>query len=154
MWLRDSSSFWMTDFMSTPTSCPPRFTTFPATKTVSTFDVSAYVTMVAFGSSTGAVLITSVLSRTMSACLPGASDPTLSSSPIERAPSMVANSSTSVWVSVGANATSGVSVNSRIRSYASAVRIWVNISPGTLDTTSTLSEGRTPRASIFPVATT
>ena len=54
-------------------------------------------------------------------------------------------------VSFGANASSGVSVNSRIRSYTSAVRIWVNISPGTLETTSTLREGRTPRAIIFPV---
>ena len=52
----------------------------------------------------------------MSACLPGVSEPTLSSSPIDRAPSIVANSSTSLCVIVGANAMSGVSVNSRIRS--------------------------------------
>ena len=31
------------------------------------------------------------------------------------------------------------------------MRICVNISPGTLETTSTLSDGRTPRASILPV---
>jgi hypothetical protein len=31
------------------------------------------------------------------------------------------------------------------------VRICVNISPGTLDTTSTLSDGRTPRESSLPV---
>ena len=54
-------------------------------------------------------------------------------------------------VSVGAKASFGVSVNARIRSWTSAVRICVNISPGTLETTSTLSDGRTPRSSIFPV---
>ena len=54
-------------------------------------------------------------------------------------------------VSVGANAMSGVGVNARIRSWTSAVRICVNISPGTLETTSTLSDGRTPRASSLPV---
>jgi hypothetical protein len=52
---------------------------------------------------------------------------------------------------VGANARSGVSVNARIRSATNAVRICVNMSPGTLETTSTLKVGRTPRSSSRPV---
>jgi len=101
---------------SAPTSFPWRFTAFPATKTESTLDVSEKTTMVPIGSTIGAVLIALTFSRTMSACLPAASEPTRSSSMIERAPSIVANSSTSLCVSCGAKAMSGVSVNSRIRS--------------------------------------
>ena len=87
----------------------------------------------------------------MSACLPGVSDPTRSSRWMAAAPSIVANWSTSWCVSFGANAMSGVGVNSSIRSKASAVRICVNISPGTLETTSTLSEERTPRSRSLPI---
>ena len=54
-------------------------------------------------------------------------------------------------VNVGAKASFGVSVCERIRSWTRAVRICVNISPGTLETTSTLSDGRTPRSSSLPV---
>jgi hypothetical protein len=123
----------------------------PATKTESTFDVSENTTAVVTGSISGATLTMSVRSRTMSACFPGASEPTFASRPHVRAPSIVANPSTSRCVSVGANASSGVSVNAWIRSKTSAVRICVNISPGTLETTSTESEGRTPRSSSRPV---
>ena len=49
---------------------------------------------------------------------------------------------------------SGVSVNARMRSCTSAVRICVNMSPGTLDTTSIDSDGRTPRATSRPVGGT
>ena len=115
---------------STPTSSPFRFTARPATNTESTFEVSAKTTIVPIGSSIGAVLIASVLRRTMSACFPTEREPTLSSRPQARAPSIVANSSTSRCVSVGANASSGVSVKQPIRSWTSAVRICVNISPG------------------------
>ena len=90
----------------------------------------------------------------MSACLPGVIVPILWSSAQARAPSIVANSRTSRCVSVGANAVSGVSVNARIRSCTSAVRICVNISPGTLETTSMLNDGRTPRATSRPVGGT
>jgi hypothetical protein len=123
----------------------------PATNTESTFDVSAKTTIVPIGSTIGAVLIAWTFNSTMSACLPGVSDPTLSSSAQARAPSIVANSSTSRCDSVGANASSGVSVCAPIRSYTRAVRICVNISPGTLETTSTLSDGRTPRSRSLPV---
>ena len=68
------------------------------------------------GSTIGAVLIAFVCRRTMSACLPGVSDPTLSSRPHARAPSIVANSSTSVYDRLGSNGSSGESVNSPIRS--------------------------------------
>jgi hypothetical protein len=78
--------------------------------------VSANTTIVPIGSSTGAVLIASVFRRTMSPCFPTVREPTFSSRPHARAPSIVANSSTSRCVSFGPNASSGVSVNSRMRS--------------------------------------
>ena len=93
-----------------------RFTARPATNTESTFDVSEKTTIVPIGSTIGIVLIALTFSRTMSACFLGVSEPTLSSSAHARAPSIVANSSTSLCVSVGANASSGVSVCAPIRS--------------------------------------
>ena len=115
MWFLDSSSLANTRSRLPSTSFPSRFTARPATYTESTFEVSEKTTIVPIGSSIGAVLIALAWRRTMSACLPGVSEPTLSSSAQARAPSIVANSSTSRCVSLGANASSGVSVNSRMR---------------------------------------
>ena len=84
---------------------------------------------------------------TTSACLPGVSEPVRSSSPATCAPSRVAIRSMSSAVSI----VSGIGVSwsqqtalTRARSAPKPARIWVNMSPGTVVTTSMDRLGRRP----------
>ena len=84
---------------------------------------------------------------TTSACLPGVSEPVRSSTPATCAPSRVAIFSMSVAVSMS----SGIGMSrsqqtalTRARSAPNAARIWVNMSPGTVVTTSIDRLGRSP----------
>ena len=133
-----------------PSSLPSRFFTEPATITVSTFDTSAQSTTAATGSITGATFSAVASISTTSACLPGLSVPTLSSSPATCAPSTVAACSISRAVSTSFGTCSLGSYFSsctRARSVPKADRIWVNMSPGTVVTTSMDRLGRRPSRS-------
>ena len=124
----------------------------PPTITVSTFLVSAWWTTVETGSMTGYVLEWSQRITTTSACLPGVSEPVRSSSPQTRAPSIVANSSTSRELrSSGSSSLPAANAASCSSSRAEAKRnrICVNMSPGTVVTTSIERLGRRPCASAF-----
>src|SRR5215216_2619508 len=117
--------------------------------TVSTLDTSALLVTAATGSITGATLRAVASSTTTSACLPGVSEPVRSSTPATWAPLMVASSS--IWRAVSMSSATSPSLPAsqpaaltRARSQAKAARIWVNMSPGAVVTTSMDRLGRSP----------
>ena len=117
----------------------------PPTMTCSTLDTSADRVTAATGSWTGATPIPVASMTTTSACLPTVSEPVRSSTPATWAPSRVAIRSMSRAVSIVSGVgvpSSHVTALTRARSAAKAARIWVNMSPGTVVTTSTDRLGR------------
>jgi hypothetical protein len=108
--------------------------------------VSAWWTTVETGSMIGYMFVWSQRTTT-SACLPGVSEPVRLSTPQTRTPSIVANSSTSRLVrSVGSSSLPAAKAASCApsRACANRNRICVNMSPGTVVTTSMLRLGRSP----------
>ena len=137
--------------MSTPTSWPLRFITLPPISTVSTFCGPMLVTTAPTALFIGMTLSRSVRSMMMSASLPGVSVPIFFSRPLARAPSMVANSSTSRAVRNLGGFLSPASRLAHTSFFCSenTVRIWVKKSFGTEVSTSTLSDGRMPMSIAF-----
>ena len=120
--------------------------------TVSTLETSAQLVTAAAASITGATLIAVASISTTSACLPGVSEPVRSSRPATWAPLMVAISS--IWRAL--SMFSGTSVLASqataltlARSVPKAERIWVNMSPGAVVTTSIERLGRRPYSIAF-----
>ncbi len=122
--------------------------------TVSTLAVSALRTTAPTGSTIGAVPGADPSITTTSACLPGVSEPVRSSSPATCAPSRVAIVSRSRAVSASAGSGSSLAQTEsfdRHRSAENAQRISVNMSPGTVVTTSIERLGRKPWARAFMI---
>src|SRR5207248_116060 len=132
-------------------SRPLRLRTTPSTTTVSTLDTSAHRATAATGSMTGATLSWRASMRITSARLPGVSDPVRCSTPATCAPLTVAISSSCRAVrlpSAGSLRCHQIALL-RARSAPKAARIWVNMSPGTVVTTSIDRLGRSPDSSAF-----
>jgi hypothetical protein len=120
--------------------------------TVSTLDTSADSVTAAAASMTGATFIARASSSTMSARLPGVSEPVRSSSPATCAPLSVAIWSICRAVSIVSGTGSfacHATALTRARSAPKAARIWVNMSPGTVVTTSIDRLGRSPYSIAF-----
>src|SRR5690606_22685523 len=120
-------------------SLPSRLRTTPSTMTVSTLETSAHSVTAATGSFTGTMLMSRASMSTTSAFLPGVSEPVRSSTPATYAPLMVAISSICRAVSMVSGTSLLASQHTaltRARSAPNAARISVNMSPGTVVTTS------------------